>query len=219
MSRGNICRHRQVKLAVSASPAPVLEEISELIHAHALHDRCPIKTDHGAEFHYLRGNWQADPLHLVSLLHQFTEYVMKQAHAVVWLKASTIFAIGFGLMMVAAAVPALSAPMNFLLDLVFSPLDGAQGMGDPQVRLLSAIGGGVMVGWGCAIWMILTRLVPGDAQLARSILLVSLCTWFVVDSTGSVLSGGHWNVVGNIGFLLIFLIPALQLRAVVGRTA
>jgi hypothetical protein len=36
MSRGNICRHGQIKLAVSASPAPVLEEISELIHNYVL---------------------------------------------------------------------------------------------------------------------------------------------------------------------------------------
>jgi hypothetical protein len=32
-----------------------------------------------------------------------------------------------------------------------------------------------------------------------------------VDSTGSVVSGGHWNVLGNLGFLLVFVIPALQL--------
>lgn len=144
---------------------------------------------------------------------------MKQAHVIVWLKASTLFTIGFGLLMALAAAPALSAPLAYLLDLVFFPLDGAQSMADSQVRLFSAIGGGVMVGWGCAIWMIITRVAGPDPDLARALILVGMGAWFVVDSTGSILSGGHWNAVANIGFLLLFLIPALQLRRAVAGTA
>jgi hypothetical protein len=102
--------------------------------------------------------------------------------------------------------------MAYLLDLVFFPLDGAQTLSDPPTRLFSAIGGGVMAGWGCTIWMIITRLGPRDPDLSRALILVGLWAWFIVDSTGSILSGAHWNAVANIGFLLIFLIPAWQLR-------
>ncbi|MEZ5460296.1 hypothetical protein [Dokdonella sp.] len=144
---------------------------------------------------------------------------MKQRHAIMWLKASTVFTIGFGLLMVAAATPALSAPVAFMLDLVFAPLDGGQGLTDPSARLLSAIGGGVMAGWGVSIWLVLTRLAAREPELARVLILGGLCTWFVVDSSGSMLAGAPWNVAGNIGFLLIFLIPALQLREANERTA
>lgn len=144
---------------------------------------------------------------------------MKHAHVIAWLKASTIFTIGFGLMMSLSALPALSAPLEHLLDLVFYPLDGKQTMADPSVRLFSAIGGGVMAGWGMAIWMVVTRLGSREPDLARELILVGLWTWFVVDSSGSILSGAHWNAVANVGFLLIFLIPASQLRGPVVRTA
>lgn len=137
---------------------------------------------------------------------------MKHAHAIAWLKASTVFTIGFGLFMVAAAVPALSAPMTFFLDLVFYPLDGTPTWTDPATRLLGAIGGGVMVGWGATMWLVITRLAQREPGLASSMILAGVCVWFVADSTGSILSGAHWNAVANIGFLLIFLIPALQLR-------
>jgi hypothetical protein len=66
--------------------------------------------------------------------------------------------------------------------------------------------------------MIAARLVPRDPTLARQILLISLCTWFIVDSTGSIVSGGNWNVLGNLFFLLVFLIPTLQLPTRSGQS-
>ena len=138
---------------------------------------------------------------------------MKQTRVVIQLKCAAAFTVGFGLLMAAAAWSTASMPMALLLDLVFYPIDGAQSMQDPALRLLSAICGGVMAGWGAAIWLVASDLVPRDPMLARRIILVSLCIWFVVDSTGSIISGGHWNVVGNLFFLLAFAIPALSLRS------
>lgn len=136
---------------------------------------------------------------------------MSPTAATAWLKFDAIVVIAFGAMMAAAALPALAAPTAALLDLVFFPLDGAQPIDTPSLRLLSAICGGVLVGWGALLWLVADRLVPRDPGLARSMILLSLGAWFVVDSTGSVVSGGHWNVLGNLGFLLLFVVPAWQL--------
>lgn len=137
---------------------------------------------------------------------------MTQEQAASWLKFGAAFVVVFGLLMAAASVQSLAAPVAWMLDLVFFPLDGAQTMADPVVRLLSAICGGVMVGWGAMIWLLVARLLPRDPTLVRQLILTGICAWFVVDSTGSVLSGGHWNVLGNLGFLLLFVVPAAQLR-------
>lgn len=137
---------------------------------------------------------------------------MTQEQAAGWLKFGAAFVVLFGLMMAAASVQSLAAPMAWMLDLVFFPLDGAQTMADPVTRLLSAICGGVMVGWGAMIWLLVTRLLPREPTLVRQLILTGICAWFVVDSTGSVLSGGHWNALGNLGFLLLFVVPAAQLR-------
>ena len=129
------------------------------------------------------------------------------------LKIGAALVVAFGLMMAAASLSTLTAPTAWLIDLVFFPVDGAQTMADPVVRLMSGICGGVLVGWGAMIWLLVTRLLPRDPALTRQLILISVCSWFVIDSTGSVLSGGHWNVLGNLGFLLLFVVPAAQLRS------
>lgn len=136
---------------------------------------------------------------------------MTQDQVILWLKVAAATVVGFGLMMTAAAVPSLMQPTALLLDLVFFPLDHSPTMSEPVVRLLSAICGGVLVGWGVSLWQIVTRLLPRDPSLARQLILTGVSSWFVIDSCGSIASGGHWNVLGNIGFLLIFVIPVLQL--------
>lgn len=137
---------------------------------------------------------------------------MTQQQATGGLKFAAAVVIAFGLVMAAASLAALAAPTALLIDLVFFPIDGAQSMADPVVRFMSAICGGVMVGWGAMLWLLVTRLLPRDPALTRQLILISVFSWFIVDSTGSMLSGGHWNVLGNLGFLLIFAIPARQRR-------
>ena len=138
---------------------------------------------------------------------------MTQTQIADCLKIGAALVVAFGLMMAAASLSTLTAPTAWLIDLVFFPVDGAQTMADPVVRLMSAICGGVLVGWGAMIWLLVTRLLPRDPALTRQLILISVCSWFVIDSTGSVLSGGHWNVLGNLGFLLLFVVPAAQLRS------
>ena len=138
---------------------------------------------------------------------------MTQTQIADCLKIGAAVVVAFGLMMAAASLSTLTAPTAWLIDLVFFPVDGAQTMADPVVRLMSAICGGVLVGWGAMIWLLVTRLLPRDPALTRQLILISVCSWFVIDSTGSVLSGGHWNVLGNLGFLLLFVVPAAQLRS------
>ena len=109
--------------------------------------------------------------------------------------------------MAAAAVPAMSGPVQFLADLIFFPLDGLQSVAAEETRLISAIGGGVMVGWGVMLWMVSTQLYPKEPVLAGKIIMTSIVVWFVIDSAGSVLAGAPLNALGNVSFLLIFCLP------------
>lgn len=124
-----------------------------------------------------------------------------------WLKFGSGLTIFFGVLVATAAIPAISGLMQFLADLIFFPLDGLQDVSAPETRLISAIGGGVMFGWGLMMWMLTTRLYPKDPALAGSIIVTSIIAWFVLDSGGSILAGAPLNVVGNISFLLIFCVP------------
>lgn len=124
-----------------------------------------------------------------------------------WLKIGAASLFGFGLLVAVAAIPALNGPAAWLLDLIYFPLDGAEATGAPADRLLSAIAGGVMAGWGVMLWIVAGEVYPADPVLGRRLVLKSIITWFVIDSSMSVAAGAPLNVVGNLGFLLVFVLP------------
>lgn len=126
---------------------------------------------------------------------------------IAWLKTGSAVTIGFGVLIAAAAIPALQAPTGYLLDLVFLPLDGAPSTGGEAARLLSAISGGVLVGWGLMIWLLATTLYASEPMICRKIILTSIISWFVVDSAMSIASGAVLNAFFNVGFLLVFVLP------------
>lgn len=132
---------------------------------------------------------------------------MKQETTAFWLKTGSAITIFFGLLIAVASIPAAGAPVEVLADLIFFPLDGAQDVSAPETRLMNAIGGGVMTGWGIMLWMLATKLYPKDPALAKQTIVTSIVAWFVVDSAGSVMSGAPLNALFNVSFLLIFYVP------------
>lgn len=114
--------------------------------------------------------------------------------------------LGFGVVLAFAALPATSGPTVLLADLVFWPIDGAQELSQ-ESRLLSAVIGGVMVGWGTLLLLMIRELFPREPDLVRKLILRSVWAWFVVDSVGSMVAEAPINVVLNLGFLLAFVIP------------
>lgn len=126
---------------------------------------------------------------------------------ILWLKGASATVIAFGVAFMLSTIPALSAPMALLTDLIFWPLDGGQNLAAAPSRLLLAISGGVMAGWGLLLWLISTRLYPENPHLARMMILGSVGTWFIVDSLGSILAGAWLNALFNVVFLELFLIP------------
>ncbi len=134
---------------------------------------------------------------------------MTRTRAYHWLKGGSAFVTATGLAVALAAWPQTGAPIALLADLAFWPPDGAQSLAAGETRLLAAIGGGVMAGWGVTMWRIVDRLYLENPALARSFIMPGLLLWFAVDSLGSLISGGALNVVGNVGFLALFMVPIL----------
>ena len=123
------------------------------------------------------------------------------------MKTAAALVVGFGVLALLGTHPATAEPLRVLIDMVFWPLDGMETLSAPATRLVCAIGGGLMVGWGLMLWQVVTRLYPRDPELARTMILTSIGAWFIVDSAGSIAAGAPVNGVLNIGFLLAFAIP------------
>jgi hypothetical protein len=132
---------------------------------------------------------------------------MTQRTTITWLKVTSALVIGTGILLAVAAIPAAASPVRVLTDLAFWPPDGAQRIAAPETRMFCAISGGVTAGWGVMLWLLASRLYPREPALARTMILVSLTTWFAIDSSGSLIAGAHGNAILNLGFWLAFVVP------------
>ncbi len=132
---------------------------------------------------------------------------MRQDKTIFWLKFASLLVIGFGLIVSLAAHPASAGLPLILTDLMFWPMDGEQSLSRPETRLLCAILGGVMVGWGVLFWLISAKLYYREPELSRSMIYWSIGIWFVTDSLGSIVAGVPINAFLNIGFLVAFVLP------------
>jgi len=132
---------------------------------------------------------------------------MQQDKTVFWLKGASLLVVGFGLAISFAAHPATSGITEIFADLIIWPIDGMQSLASPETRILCAILGGVMTGWGVLFWQLSTKLFPRDPELARTLIYWSIGVWFVIDGIGSIVAGAPLNVFFNIGFLIAFILP------------
>lgn len=114
-----------------------------------------------------------------------------------------------GLVMATGPVTPFMGLVNAFLDLAHQPIDGGQVVADDAARLLNAILGGILVGFGVMIWLVAERVLRTDPALGRGLILVPLLCWFTTDSLGSILAGAWFNAVINVAILVSFLIPLL----------
>ena len=136
---------------------------------------------------------------------------MRNEFAPTWLKLTSLLVVLLGLLVALGAHPATALPATWLADLVFWPFDGRQGLDADAARVLAAIGGGVMVGWGVMMWLVIDRLHAVDPGLTRLLLIESTLAWFLVDSTGSFVSGAGVNVLLNTVLMLVIVLPAWRI--------
>lgn len=120
--------------------------------------------------------------------------------------------IAGGLMWASGAIPGFDAPAVWMLDLLSWPIDGRPGGLNPAATFMSAIGGGVLAALGVLNWLLIApALEAGDWRILDAA-LASVFTWFVIDSTGSVLSGNAPNVFFNVVILGLYVAPILAGR-------
>lgn len=130
---------------------------------------------------------------------------------IAWLSAASIGTIGLGLISLAAAHPAGAAIWRFLFDLVRWSFDGTSAGFDEDARLLNGITGGVLVGWGVLMTWLAGGPIARGEDGARRAATACVAAWFVMDSTGSLLADVPGNLLLNLGFLLLFMIPLIAL--------
>jgi hypothetical protein len=126
--------------------------------------------------------------------------------------------VSFGLVLVLA--PSISR-QGFSL-LVYASAAHIDTFGQEQVRYISlahAVIGGVMVGWGVAIFYVTKSLLARGERIAWNLIALSVGAWFVPDTLYSLISGYWQNAVLNTAFLALFALPLWATRSLTRNDA
>lgn len=124
-----------------------------------------------------------------------------------WLKISALVIGFFGPALTLGTIPATNELARLGLDILTWPVDGFPSYTSEEIRFLSALTGGFLVGWGVTIWL-LSSLVYGAApEVVRKSVLYGVLAWFILDSFGSITSGQWPNALWNVLVLLLVVGP------------
>lgn len=135
-----------------------------------------------------------------------------------WLLVVAAGIVAFGLVLVMA--PSISR-QGFSL-LVYASAAHIDTFGQEQVRYISlvhAVIGGVMVGWGVAIFYVTKSLLARGERNAWYLVALSIGAWFVPDTLYSLISGYWQNAVLNTVFLALFALPLWATRGLTRNNA
>mmetsp|Transcript_32703 Transcript_32703/g.61444 ORF Transcript_32703/g.61444 Transcript_32703/m.61444 type:complete len:169 (+) Transcript_32703:73-579(+) len=127
------------------------------------------------------------------------------------LKAAAAITVATGFVAAAASHERGTLLWLLLFDVLKWPLDGNPSGFSAEAFSLNALCGGVMVGWGMTIFLLCGGPLQRAPKSVAQALLGGLLCWFVTDCTGSVVADFPGNVVLNIGFLGMFLVPLTAL--------
>jgi hypothetical protein len=120
----------------------------------------------------------------------------------------TAFVIGsFGPIFFFGTMLATSEPARWTLDFLSWPIDGMQNYDAPTTRFLSALTGGFLLGWGVCVWCLQKWVYDYSPNGVRKTVLVSVLSWFLLDTSGSIASGNISNAFFNVIVLLLAIGP------------
>lgn len=106
----------------------------------------------------------------------------------------------------------IDEPAGLVLDVLKWPLDGDPGGFDADHRWFGALGGGFLAGFGVLFATLVASGVARGDPAARRAGLLSIATWFVIDSAGSIAAGAAPNAAWNVLVLALFAGPILLAR-------
>lgn len=124
-----------------------------------------------------------------------------------WLKVSAAVIGIFAPALTLATIPATNEPARLVLDILTWPVDGFPDFKSEEIRFLSALAGGFLVGWAVMIWNLSKYAYDHAPEAVRKSVVYGACAWFAFDSIGSI-TAGHWpNALWNVLVLLAVVGP------------
>jgi len=126
-----------------------------------------------------------------------------------WLIITTIVVGSFGPVFSLGTTIKTSNFPSWTLD-VLSRSMGTHNYEAPTTRFLTALTGGFLFGWGICILFLRQWVYDKAPNETRKAVVAGLLAWFILDSTGSIVSGNSINALFNVFVLLLAVGPMWQ---------
>jgi len=91
-----------------------------------------------------------------------------------------------------------------------NPIQGVEALG--YTRFVYGVLDAVMVGWSVALWFVATGPLRRREPWAWNAVGASVATWFIIDSTLSIMSGYGENALLNLAFAVMLGAPLMAIR-------
>ena len=124
-----------------------------------------------------------------------------------WLKVSAITIGFFGPVLFFGTMQGTNELARLGLDVLTWPVDGFPSYESREIGFLSALTGGFLVGWAVTVWCLSLWVYDQAPEGVRKSLVTGACSWFVLDSLGSITSGHSINAAFNVLVLIIVVGP------------
>ena len=128
------------------------------------------------------------------------------------LRTTAFITIGFGVLMLVLVPNGPNTVLDGALRLVLWS-DQPTHVDQPAVTLLTAIIGGVALGWGVLVLGLAGPIGRSHRAELRKLVVRRFLAWFVAAGIGSILAGAPLNIVGNALFLAAVLLPLRGTRS------
>ena len=103
---------------------------------------------------------------------------MSRAFHKFWLKVTAVVIGSFGPVCFLGTMSPTAAPARLTLDILRWQDFGTTTYASPDTRLLSALLGGFLLGWGVSIWCLSSSVYDQAPEGVRRSVLTSLIAWF-----------------------------------------
>lgn len=123
-----------------------------------------------------------------------------------WLVITAIVIGSFGPVFSLGTTIQTSCIASWTLD-VLSWSMGTHNYEAPTTRFLTALTGGFLFGWGICVLCLRNWVYDKAPNETRKAVVAGLLAWFVLDSTGSIVSGNAINAFFNVIVILLAVGP------------
>lgn len=118
-----------------------------------------------------------------------------------WLFVTAVVIGSFGPVFALATRSSTAGPSEWALNLLNGPGGDAESFAGGTTQFLTALTGGFLFGWGVTILCLRSWVFDAAPEGVRRTVVAGVCSWFVLDSIGSIASDNSWNVLFNIAVL------------------